>query len=914
MALTVGTRLGPYEIVAAIGAGGMGEVYRARDTRLNRDVAIKVLPESFAADPDPSTASTGSGQADSAGSTGSPQAGSPQAGSPQAGSGSSRAKSRDERRARFEREAQAVAALSHPNILAIFDTGVNAGQLYVVTELLEGETLRDALQTGALPVRKAVDIAVQIAHGLAAAHDKHLVHRDLKPENVFLLEDGQVKILDFGLARQVVAGTGATGTVAALTDPGTVMGTVGYMAPEQVRGQAVDARTDLFALGAVLYEMLSGQRAFRRDTTADTMFAIVKEDPPDLLTARADLSPDLDRIVRHCLEKNPNERFQTARDVAFALGGLSGSGPSSPREINPSVARPSNVWRLRLAIAALGLLVIALAWAGWRLNRSERAPLVVRFLQPPPDDMSIGQGGVGPPGAIAVSPDGSRIAFVGYASDGSGLWIRRLDQTTATYLEGSKGAGYPFWSADGQFLAFCHGKKLKKVPRDGGTPQPIADCGNPRSAGTWTQDNTIMFVPQYYGPLVRVSASGTTPQVALSVLAPKGEIRHLVLLPDGERFLFVLRGEAPNGDDDGVFVGSTRSPETRSVIKGRSNGLALARGSLLFTQNGTLVSAPFDAGSTNLTGDVTQIAPNVAAFSASEAGTLAYFATPRGINLSERVAWFSRDGTRLRTTGEPGTIVDPRISPDGLQFAIARRNEAGVSDLWTYDVAGGAGAGTRVTLDGGVMPVWSPDGGSLLYSGSVGIHRISLGGDASAGPMPGMPTGADPEDWSPDGRFVAFQTTEAKADLHIVPAEGGTVIPVGITPYSEMRGRFSPDSRWIAYMSDESGRYEIYVKPVPGPGPRRQVSTGGGDYPVWGPGGKEIYYRSPESVLTAQPVNGSGSTFVVAGTPQTLFKMTGVAWNFLFDTHDGKQFVMVVPSERDPSPLTIVVNWTPSKH
>jgi Tol biopolymer transport system component len=898
MALTAGTRLGPYEIVGPLGAGGMGEVYRARDTRLNRDVAIKVLPESFAADPDPST--------DSAGSTGSPQAG-----SPQAGSGSSRAKSRDERRARFEREAQAIAALSHPNILAIFDTGVNAGQLYVVTELLEGETLRDALKIGALPVRKAVDIAVQIAHGLGAAHDKHIVHRDLKPENVFLLEDGQVKILDFGLARQVATGTGATGTVAAMTDPGTVMGTVGYMAPEQVRGQAVDARTDLFALGAVLYEMLSGQRAFRRDTAADTMFAIVKEDPPDLLTARADLSPALDRIVRHCLEKNPNERFQTARDVAFALGGLPGSGPSSPREISPRVARPSRAWRLRLAIAALCLLVAALAWAGWRLSRPGAAPLVVRFIQPPPEDMSIGQGAVGPPGAIAVSPDGSRIAFVGYGSDGSGLWLRRLDQTTATLIEGTRGAKYPFWSADGQFLAFCDATALKKVPRDGGTPQPIASCSNPRSAGAWAHDNTIMFVPQYDGPLVRVSASGATAPEALSMRAPTGWIRHLVFLPDGERFLFVLRGDAPNGEDDGVFVGSTRAPETQRVIKGRSNGLAMARGSLFFTQNGTLVSAPFDAGSATLTGEVTQIAPNVAAFSASEAGSLAYFATPRGINLSQQIAWFSRDGTRLKTTGDPGTIVDPQISPDGLQLAVARRSEGGVADLWTYDVA--RDAGTRVTFNGGVEPVWSRDGGSLLYLGgtAAGIHRVSLGGDATAGPMPGMPTDAEPQDWSRNTRFVAVRIRGSQDDLLIVPAEGGTAIPVGITPFSEGNGRFSPDSRWIAYVSNESGGNEVYVKPVPGPGPQKQVSTGGGDYPVWDPDGKEIYYRSPESMLTAQSVNGSGSTFVVVGTPQTLFKMTGVAWNFLFDTHDGKQFVMVVPSERDPSPLTVVVNWTP---
>ncbi len=896
MALTAGTRLGPYEIVGPLGAGGMGEVFRARDTRLNRDVAIKVLPESYAADPDPSTLREPQGR--------------PEPGRTGTSSGSSRAKSRDERRARFEREAQAVAALSHPNILAIFDTGVHVGQLFVVTELLEGETLRERLLTGALPVRKAVEIAVHIAHGLAAAHDKHLVHRDLKPDNVFLLEDGQVKILDFGLARQVVTGTGATGTVAAMTDPGTVMGTVGYMAPEQVRGQTVDARTDLFALGAVLYEMLGGQRAFRRDTAADTMFAIVKEDPPDLATVRADLSPALDRIVQHCLEKNPNERFQTARDVAFALDGLSGSGPSSPREISRPIARPSTAWRNRLAIAASCLFVIALAWAVWRLSREATAPLVVRFVQPPPEGMSIGQGAVGPPGAIAVSPDGTRIAFVGFAGAAGGVWIRRLDETTATYIEGTTGARYPFWSADGQFLAFCHGSKLKKVPRDGGTPQPIADCGNPRSAGTWTQDNTIIFVPQYDGPVVRVSASGTTASVALSMHAPIGEIRHLVLLPDGERFLFVLRGEAPNGDDDGVFVGSTRSPETRPVSKGRSNGLALARGSLFFTQNGTLVSAPFDAGSASLMGDATQIAPGVAAFSASEAGTLAYFATPRGVNLSERIAWFSRDGTRLRTTGEPGTTVDPRISPDGLQLAVARRNEGGVAEIWTYDIA--SDAPRRVTFnEGGVMPVWSPDGGSLLYFGSGGIKRVSLGGDASAGPMPGVPTDADPEDWSRNTRFVAFRTILSQDDLHIVPAVGGTVVPVGITPFSEKGGRFSPDSRWIAYMSNASGRYEIYVKPVPGPGAWRQVSIGGGDYPVWGPDGKEIYYRSSESMLMTQSVNGSGSTFEVVGTPQTLFKMMGVAWNFLFDTHDGKQFVMIVQSERDPSSLTVVVNWTP---
>jgi serine/threonine protein kinase len=884
MPLAPGARLGPYEIVAPLGAGGMGEVFRARDTRLHRDVAIKVLPESFAADP--------------------------------------------ARRARFEHEAQAIAALSHPNILAIFDTGVHpstastgsgqagsAGspqaQLYVVTELLDGETLRDALQDGALPVRKAVEIAVQIAHGLAAAHDKHLVHRDLKPENVFLLPDGQVKILDFGLARQVA--TGAIGTVAAMTDPGTVMGTAGYMAPEQVRGQAVDARTDLFALGAVLYEMLSGQRAFRRDTAADTMFAVVKEDPPDLLTARADLSPALDRIVRHCLEKNPNERFQTARDVAFALGGLSGSGPSSPRAIDSTVARPASDWRLRLAVAVSCVLVLALLWAGWRLSRPTTAPLVVRFTQPPPEDRSIGHGALGPPGAIAVSPDGSRIAFVGFSGDGRGLWIRRLDETTATRIEGTRGALYPFWSRDSQFLTFCDGTKLKKVPRGGGTPQPITDCTTPRGAGTWTRDGTILFVPQYDRPVVRVSASGATAPEALSMRAPTGWIRHLVLLPDGERFLFVLRGEAPSGEDDGVFVGSTRSPETHRLVKGQSNGLAMARGALLLTQNGTLVSQPFDAGSASLTGEVTQIAPNVAAFSASEGGTLAYFATPRGLNLSQQIAWFSRDGTRLKTSGDPGTIVDPQISPDGLQLAVARRNEGGVADLWTYDVA--RDAPTRVTFNGGVEPVWSPDGGSLLYFGGsqAGIYCASLGGDASAGPMPGMPTDAEPQDWSRDTRFVAFRIRAPHDDLLIVPAAGGTAIPVGITPFSERNGRFSPDSRWIAYSSNESGDNEVYVKPVPGPGPRKQVSRGGGDFPVWGPDGKQIYYRGPKSMLMDQPVDGSGSAFVVVGAPQTLFAMKGAAWNFLFDTYDGKQFVMVVDGERDPTPLTIAVNWTPPK-
>ena len=399
--------------------------------------------------------------------------------------------------------------------------------------------------------------------------------------------------------------------------------------------------------------------------------------------------------------------------------------------------------------------------------------------------------------------------------------------------------------------------------------------------------------------------------MAQSVHAPKGEIRHLLLLPDGERFLFVLRGEAPTGEDDGVYVGSTRAAESHRIVPGRSNGLAMARGSLFFTQNGTLVSAPFDARSARLTGDVTQIAPNVAAFSASEGGTLAYFATPRGINLSQQIAWFSRDGTRRKTTGEPGTIMDPRLSPDGSQVAVAQRNERGVADLWTYDVE--RNAGNKVTLNRGVAPLWSRDGKSLLYLGNAGIERVSIGGDAGAGPMPGMPAGAMPEDWSPDGRFVAFRTRPGQDDFFMISAEGGTVVPIGTTPFNERYGRFSPDSRWIAYSSAESGRYEVYVKPVPGPGPRIPVSTGGGAYPVWGPGGREIYYRDPKSMLMAQRVNGSGSVFVVAGTPQTLFTMTAVAWNFLFDTHDGKQFVMVVEGERDPSPLTVVVNWTPPR-
>ena len=685
MALSPGTRLGPYEILALLGAGGMGEVYRARDSPLRRDVAIKVLRSAFSVDVD--------------------------------------------RLHRFEQEARAAAALNHPNILAVYDIGTDADAPFIVSELLEGETLRERLNGGALSVRKATDYGSQIVRGLAAAHEKGITHRDLKPENVFITTDNRVKILDFGLAKltqdqPALAPASALPTTPSPTQPGVVLGTVGYMAPEQVRGLAVDPRADLFTFGAILYELLSGLRAFRRDTAPETMTALLNENRPELPAGRT-VPPALARIVDRCLEKSPSARFQTASDLAFALDGVSDASGSAPAiSASPRAAR-----RMRESIpwAIAALLLLTLAPVAYQHVRERSvAPRPMRFQIPPTVGMSDS-------GVIGLSPDGRQLAFVGLGSDGIlRLWIRAMDSLNVRPLPGSETAiGPPFsWSPDGRFIAFDAGGKLKKLDVSGGPPQTLCDLPGTAVGGSWNRDGDII-IGNAPGGLLRVRETGGAAS-PLTVLDPsRNEDFHLMpsFLPDGRHFVY-LRVSARTPEMSGTYIGTLDAkPEEQSAhrLMPYEVGLTYAPstdsgpGRLLFVREGTLMAQPFDAARLALVGDPVPVAERVGSFrdggffAVSANDVLAY----RTADTDFQVTWFDRQGGVAGRVSEPGRFRSVAVSPDGARAVASRTNAQDVAkaDLWLLDLSRESGA-TRLTSGKGraEFPIWSPDGKRILYT------------------------------------------------------------------------------------------------------------------------------------------------------------------------------------------------------
>ena len=602
MTLGAGTKLGPYEIVALIGAGGMGEVYRARDARLGRDVAVKVLSESFARDP--------------------------------------------ERLHRFEQEARAVAALNHPNILGLYDIGSENGRPYLVSELLDGESLRETLGGGPVPSRKASDYAVQIASGLAAAHEKGIIHRDLKPENLFITKDGRAKILDFGLAKLTQATASSSDSLTVTSSPtmaGVVMGTAGYMSPEQVRGEAVDHRTDIFAFGAVLYEMVSGQRAFHRDTAAETMTAILKEDPPELSDTAKLVSPALDRIVRRCLEKRPEQRFQSAQDLAFALGALSSTDASGAVRAKPA-RRMTRSWLW--AIAALALLSVAAIV--WGFSRTTPAARRMQFALPVPGQVS----------QTALSADGEMLAFVSpdEKTNVPMLYVQRVGASTATEMAGTEDASFPFWSPDDAYVGYFAKSKLLKVAASGGSSQALASVSVARG-GTWGRKDIIVYSPDPQGGMWRVNANGTGAAPLSGTLLSHGEQSHRwpVFLPDGDHFLFWAGNFLNNLEDrtSGIYESSLEAKQKTLVIPSHSN-VAVARGQIFYAdEKRRLVSSAFDIAKGTVSGEPHVIAESVGyqpaiiwgAFSAAANGNLIY-STSTETTLSA-LTWVDRTGKEL---------------------------------------------------------------------------------------------------------------------------------------------------------------------------------------------------------------------------------------------------------------------------
>ena len=893
--LDPGVKLGRYEIRSLVGAGGMGEVYLAADPKIGREVAIKVLPSALAGDA--------------------------------------------ERMARFEQEAQAAGALNHPNILAIYDVDVHDGSPYVVSELLQGSTLRSSINGAPLHIRKATDYAMQIAHGLAAAHEKGIIHRDLKPENLFITKDGRVKILDFGLAKLTEPQTNGPSTDLPTrrvkTDSGAVMGTVGYMSPEQLRGQTVDARTDIFSFGTVLYEMLSGQKAFMRDSAADTISAILKEDPPDLTESNSSVDAGLERVVRRCLEKNREQRFHSASDLAFALDALTGAQSTETIARRTDTAPVATAMQGRLALlpwALAGLFLAAAGILGWLYFTQPRAAAgIVRFSVPPPEKMSFSD-------SLSISPDGRQIAFVALGEGGTtSLWVRPIDSTEARRLEGTDGADQPFWSPDGRSIGYFAAGKLRKIDAAGGPAQTLADVSSDPRGGTWAPDGTIVFSPTTTSGLFRVSSGGgtATPISELDTSRAQGSHRWPSVLPDGRRFLYFGRGNDKSAE--GIFIGSLDGAPPVFVTNSniRAEFLPSAAGSLtghlIFVRQSTLMAQPFDAGTGKLAGEAVPVAEQVmnfpgeagptaqGSFSVAAGGPLVFL--PGGFSVTEP-GLYDRSGKLEKALAGPGVgYNEPGLSPDGKRFvfSIGIDNQ---QDLWIYDLA--REAPTRFTFEQSleVSPAWSPDGTEVAFSsnrtGRFQLFKKSASGVGVETQLVETPGYSFVDDWSPDGRFIVFEQdggAALKSDIWLLPI--GTTEPVMLigTNFSETHAQISPDGRWLAYSSDQSGRAEIYVRTFPDDGGMWQVSTTGGDQAQWSADGKTLYYIAGDRKLMAVSVSGTaGGSFEILGTEmlfQTRVPLTGIFddKNNYLPLPGGKFIVNNLVNEQDSRPLTVVLNW-----
>ena len=894
MKVSAGTELGPYKIDRLLGAGGMGEVYYAQDTRLGRVVAIKVIPAIFATD--------------------------------------------RERLRRFEQEARAAAALNHPGVLAVYDVGVHEGQPYLVTELLEGASLREKLDAEHLSIQKAVDYATQIAQALAAAHDKGVVHRDIKPDNLFVTSNDRVKILDFGLAKLTATadpeGTRIDGTG---TGAGAV-GTIGYMAPEQARGQAADHRADIFAFGCVLFEMLQGRRAFGRDTPADTLSAILK-DPPPVMTSSPEqpLPPALHEIVRRCLEKDPAARFQSTSDLAFALSTSTGSGPVTsvlPASIPASRVADTSprsrvMWPLSIAAAlALGGIV-GLALDRWRTPAF--SPAVMEFLIPPPAEdvpfASMPLPGLAPTAPqVGISPDGRQVAFVAIGrSNVRQLWIRMIDAGVPRAIEKTDGANsWPFWSPDGAVVVFAANGFLMKLDVTAGTIErfirlPEAAPPVPFVTGSWGRDGNILFSIGGPAGLYRVSASGGSPIAITTLNGPRGDHYHSwpQLLDDG-RFLFFVRTNDPA--TNGVYMATLAAPEGTLVVSSAGRGV-YAGGELLWTIEDRLVAQPFAPASGRLGGESKTLVPAVyqgagrtPAFWASDSALLYAVSGSR----ERQFRWFDRSGTALQTTGPPGLYGGFDLSPDGSRVVIEVLKDGTAVRSTISSLNTSSGVFTPIT-SGDLNdndPRFGP-GGEIAFARNTsdppGIVRVDSTG---AHPTVLLPRDKLPvvwlEDWAPTGGALVFRSS-ADRDAWELPSgsQERRRLTAAKEPIEQVQ--LSPDSRWIAYNTAESGRSEAYVSPVPATGRRWQISNEGGVQPLWRADGREIYYLGLDAALYAVEVKVDGQEFKT-GRPQLLFRTPLPVISAVVEQYrvspDGGRFLLCAPlTSPQREPLRMLVNW-----
>ena len=876
-----GAKLGPYEVLALLGAGGMGEVYRARDTRLDRTVAIKVLPDHLAANPD--------------------------------------------LRQRFEREARAVSSLNHPHICALFDVGQQDGTDYLVMEYLEGETLADRLSRGPLPTDQVLRFGIEIADALDKAHRQGIVHRDLKPGNVMLTKSG-AKLLDFGLAKRQAPSAPAASVLSAmatahrpLTEAGTVLGTFQYMAPEQLEGKEADARTDLFALGTILYEMATGRRAFSGKSQASLIAAILSADPPPLSSLQPLAPPALERLVKVCLAKDPDDRLQTAHDVMQELRWIVEAG-SAAGLTAPVAARRRN--RERIAWILAGLLpIVASAVTLFVTSRPRPAVPPTRFLVPAPE-------GASSVGYELLSPDGRHLAFLATVDGVTSIWIRPLDSLEAHPLRGTEGVENDYiWSSDSASVAFVVRDRLQRLAISGGPPLTICEMKGDMVTGEWGPDGTILLSSVREGVIYRVSSSGGTPTAVTAVGRDAADFHtYPTFLPDGRHFLYMARRNPI--DKSAIYLASLDSPERRLLVSAESQASYAPPGHLLFVRGGTLMAQPFDGQAFRVRGEALPLADEVqysggnpyADFSVANNGTLAYRHNER---LRTQLTWLDRAGRALGTIGAPGPWSQPALSPDGEHLVVLREEAARRNELWLFDLQRGS---SRLVTEPGpyFSPLWSRDGRFILFGAGFRtepgeLRRRSWDGTGSEEVLLKAEGSVRLGDVSPDGRVVAFMsvTPAVDPDILVVPlASDSRASSLIQTARAEGLPQFSPDGRWIAYTAIEGAATpETYVEANPPVGGRFQVSVSGGTNPRWRSDGKEIFYLSPDGALMAVGVDPSPSGFRI-GQPKALFRapvdMTGFALsaNRYVVAADGQRFLIASPlTAGAPPPVTVVLNW-----
>jgi serine/threonine protein kinase len=884
MALASGTRLGYYEVVAPIGAGGMGEVYQAHDTKLGRDVAIKVLPEAFAHDP--------------------------------------------ERLSRFQREAKMLASLNHPNIATIHGLEQSGDTSYLVMELVSGEMLAERVKAGPLGIEEALKIAVQIAEALEAAHEKSIIHRDLKPANVKVTPEGKVKVLDFGLAK-AFSGDAANDDPsnsptlsAAATMQGVILGTAAYMSPEQAKGKPVTKATDIWAFGCMLYELLTGKAAFHGEDVTDILAAVVRAEP-DWNRLPKSTPQSIRLLLMRCLRKDRRQRLQDATDVrieiADALSGVSASEPA------PAAARHQLPFIWLTLCGVLLLALTALSLVHFRETPPEQSS--IRFQMSPPEKTTFLM--------FRLSPDGRRIAFTAFDSLGkSMLWVRSLDTLAAQSLAGTDGATYPFWAPDSAQIAFFAQGKLRKIAAAGGPALTICDAVNGRG-GTWNRDGVILFTPTIVGGLYRVPDTGGAPVPVTQVVDAGDNDRFPEFLPDGRRFLFFRASQK----DRGVYAGSLNGTDPVRILPDESNAQYVAsgggRGYLILRRENTLVAQPFDPERLQITGGIVPIAEYVGiagntgygAFSASGEGTLVYGAGNGSSN--RQLVWLDRTGKRLSVISKPDAIGNPALSPNGKTASFVIGNVTAVAaDIWLQDLE--RGALSRFTFGPGSngYPVWSPDGRTIVFTttataGSYDIYQKTASGAGNSELVfhgGNFSNSTQVDDWSADGKFIVFsnRNEKTKDDLWLLPMAGDRKpVPFLQTPSNENLAQFSPDGNWMAYQSDETGRYEIYVQHIPPNGTKFQISATGGASPRWRRDGKELFYLAPGPKLMALSVK-TGPVFEPAQA-RVLFESVPIAiaggtGGFRFQpSPDGQRFLALVEAEGDlpaAPPITITTNWT----